>query len=224
MTTQIQTTGHPLVQSFNNVHTALRTDLKALDSAIQRRGDLGKPELERANRWFEFYWQQLAAHHNGEDTYFYPAIAKYDKNFTPEIEKLTGQHHQMDHLAEELKATYSRAAMSRDVQEYRDLARRYGNLISTLNTTMNDHLAHEEGILFPSIANNMPVDDQVAIDSAYIKKVPMKELSWLAPWLLTNMSTEQAQEMRGKVPWVIRFLYDNFWIKKYKTLVATFRF
>jgi hemerythrin-like domain-containing protein len=214
---------HPLIQSFTNVHTALRNDLKTLDSTLKRRGKLNKPELERANRWFEFYWTQLAAHHHGEDTYFYPAISKYDANFLPEIELLTQQHHELDHLTEELRATYSRAAQLQDGAELASLAARYAGLIAAMHTCLDLHLAHEEDVLYASISKNIPEKEQADIDQTYIKKVPMKELSLLAPWLMANMTHQQALEMRGKVPWFIRFLNDKFWNPKYKALVATFQ-
>lgn len=213
----------PLIQSFINVHTALRTDLKTLDSTLKQRGKLNKQELDRANRWFEFYWTQLSAHHLGEDTYFYPAIGSYDASFIPQIELLTGQHHELDRLTEELRATYQQASQLQDGPELTKLSARFADLIAAMNAHLDSHLAHEEGILYPSISKNIPAKAQDDIDQAYIKKVPMKELSLLAPWLLANMTHQQALEMRGKVPWIIRFLNDKFWNRKYKALVATFQ-
>lgn len=213
----------PLVQSFIGIHTALRNDLKALDSAIQRREFLNIQDLERLNKWFEFYWNQLGSHHHGEDTYFYPAIGKYDTSFLPEVEKLTAQHHELDHLADELKATYVRLSGLRSGSERDSLTQQYARLISTLYTSLDSHLTHEEALLFPSIATHIPASEQKVIDENYLKKLSKKELAITAPWLLANISSAQKEEIYKSAPWIMRFLYNFSWKKKYEALVATFQ-
>jgi hemerythrin-like domain-containing protein len=213
----------PLIQAFINIHSALRAGLTTLDTTVQRRGRFSNQDLERLQKWFEFYWHKLEMHHHGEDTYFYLEIGKYDAAFLPEMEKLTAEHHELTGLADKIKAAFVRLPQLPADSERDSLNQQFVELISTLNKTLVNHLAVEEAILFPSIAANIPVAAQEAIDQKYAKSHSFNYLANFVPWYMAHLPQQRQAEMAKNAPWIMKFLYYNFWLKKYNRLVASFQ-
>lgn len=213
----------PLVQAFINIHTALRNDLKKLDAAVQRKGHMSNLEATRLKNWFDFYWEHLEDHHKGEDNHFYPLIAKYDPSFLPSMDQLTAEHHELTDLAGKIKATFSRLPLLPAGSERDTTNRQALELVSAINTSLNNHLAIEEAILFKSIETHIPVPDQTTIDKNYVKGKPLKQMALFVPWYMDNLSVEQQDVLKANAPWLMKFMYYNFWLKKYNKLTASFQ-
>ena len=217
------TNRQPLVQAFINIHTALRSDLKKMDTTVQRKGRLNNKQVAGLQNWFNFYWEHLEDHHKGEDNHFYLIIGQHDPSFLPRMEQLTAEHHDLTNLADQIKATFARLPQLPEGAARDTLNRQLAELFSAINNSLVNHLAIEEAILFPSIENNIPVAEQTAIDKAYAKKKPFKQLALFVPWYMTNLTQEQQDSITAKAPWIMKFLYYNFWLKKYNKLTATFQ-
>ncbi|MBN9388338.1 MAG: hemerythrin domain-containing protein [Chloroflexi bacterium] len=213
----------PLVQAFINIHTALRNDLKKLDTTVQRKTHLTNQETARLQNWFNFYWENLEDHHLGEDNHFYPLIARYDPSFMPSMDQLTEEHHQISGLANKIKANFERLPLLPDGFEREMTNRQLAEQFSALNTTLVNHLAVEETILFASIEAHIPVEEQTAIDKAYVKRKSFKQMALFVPWYMENLSEEQQERLKSNAPWIMKFLYYNFWLKKYNKLTASFQ-
>jgi hemerythrin-like domain-containing protein len=213
----------PLVQAFINIHTALRNDLKKLDATVQRKGRMSNLEATRLLNWFNFYWEYLEDHHQGEDNHFYPLIAKFDPSFLPRMDQLTAEHHELNELAAKIKATFTRLPLLPAGAEREATNRQAVELVAAINTSLVNHLAIEETILFASIEAHIPVAEQTAIDKAYVKRKSFKQMALFIPWYMDNLNEEQQEALKSNAPWVMKFLYYNFWLKKYNKLTASFQ-
>ena len=133
------------------------------------------------------------------------------------------EHHELTGLADKIKAALTRLTQLPAGAERDTLNRQISELFSAINTSLVNHLAIEEAILFPSIEANMPVEEQIAIDKAYVKGKPFKQMALFVPWYMTNLTQEQQDAVKAKSPLILKFLYYAFWLKKYNRMAASFQ-
>ena len=102
---------------------------------------------KRTLRCSSFMLQQLHLHHEMEDNYFFPGIAKYDKKLIAAIELLETDHTEISALFDAYDEILNRCITPRETLIFA------GKLLecqSMLNKALKRHLEDEEDIIVPA--------------------------------------------------------------------------
>ena len=102
---------------------------------------------KQTRRYSSFMLQQLHLHHEMEDNYFFPGIAKYDKKLIAAIELLETDHSEISALVDAYEKILKRCITPKETLIYA------GNLLecqSRLNKALKRHLEDEEDIIVPA--------------------------------------------------------------------------
>ena len=98
-------------------------------------------------RYSSFMLQQLHLHHEMEDNYFFPGIAKYDKKLIVAIELLETDHSEISALVDDYEEILNKCITPKETLTYA------GNILecqNRFNKALTRHLEDEEDIIVPA--------------------------------------------------------------------------
>lgn len=123
-------------------HHAFRRDIARFIRAIAhiKSGDVSRADAVR-NEWETSYRQALHGHHTMEDTQIFPAIKNRQHDLAPALERLTGQHHQIDPILKKIDAAISDITHPENLED----------AFADLKALLDEHLNFEEAQITPAL-------------------------------------------------------------------------
>jgi hypothetical protein len=152
-------------------------------------------------------------HHTGEDEHWWPALVARSAASGTVLQPLTDDHHELDPLLERLRdqvaplkgGTHDVAAVRRDATALRD--------------HLLEHLADEEPVLFPLLAEHLEEAEAVRLGKVMAGSAPRSGLPYLLG-ALDAVATEQEQQViLSKMPPPIRWVRPLL-LRRYRKDVA----
>jgi iron-sulfur cluster repair protein YtfE (RIC family) len=184
-------------------HDAFRRDLDRLGKAAAD-GTAFTPPVRAG--WADFT-HQLHIHHTAEDSDLWPRVSR----------RVEGRPRDLALLAE-MEAEHARldpqlAAVEKALQ---DGSAELPALVHTLATTLDDHLAHEEGSALPLIQEVLTPADWGAFTGRIRKTQGLRGAAVFVPWIVDGVAPADRAVFLGALPPPVRVLNRLFWEPGYR--------
>jgi hemerythrin-like domain-containing protein len=196
------------------IHAAVRRDLDRLHDALGTApdGDLARAaDLERA---YAYLHGELTRHHEGEDTYIWPMLAKVGVG-----QELLGamqeEHHAMaDALAETSTAMQAYGATGSAA----DAAAAQASVVRT-REVVEQHLTHEENELEPQLSPHLESPEWKVVEKK-LRKAPPGVAGNFFAWLTDGMSEPGRAYLRSVVPTPVVTILSGLLGRTYRKEIA----
>ena len=196
------------------IHAAVRRDLERLEAALGSAPDGDRARAADLERAYAYLHSELTRHHEGEDAYIWPMLAKVGVG-----QELLGamqeEHHAMaDALAETSTAmtTYAASGSAADAAAAR------ASVVRT-QEVVERHLAHEENELEPELQPHLETPEWKAVEKQ-LRKAPPKVAGNFFAWLTDGMSEPHRAYLRSLVPAPVVVLLSKLFGRTYIKEIA----
>jgi hemerythrin-like domain-containing protein len=196
------------------IHAAVRRDLTRLDAALGAVPDGDTARAQQLQRAYANFHQQLARHHQQEDTIIFPALKKLGVDATL-VGEMDSEHHAMAEALDETATVMRRYATSGSAT---DAAAARESVRSTAQV-VERHLAHEEAELEPLMEPHKedPVYKQAEKD---VRKGPITEAGVFFAWLTDGMEPHVESSLKSYVPAPVILLLSKVFGRRYNRQIA----
>jgi hemerythrin-like domain-containing protein len=196
------------------IHAAVRRDLDRLHTALGQAPDGDRARAADLGRAYENLHVQLTHHHEGEDTYVWPMLAKAGVG-QDLLGTMQEEHHAMAEALAETKgamATYAASGSGTDA------AAAQGSVAHT-REVVERHLAHEENELEPQLQPLLETPEWKAVEKK-LSRQPPKVAGTFFAWLTDGMSESGRAYLRSTVPTPVVTILSKTFGRKYNKDVA----
>ncbi|WP_324273139.1 hemerythrin domain-containing protein [Blastococcus brunescens] len=176
------------------IHGAVRRDLDRLATALGQLEDGDTTRAQALERGYANLRTQLTHHHEGEDTYIWPMLAKIgvDQGL---LDAMESEHHAMAEALAETAGAMTTVARSGSAA---DAAAARGSVVRT-QEVVERHLQHEETELEPQLAPHVESPEWKAVERKLSRQPPGVAGRFFA-WLTDGMSDEHRAFLKQTVP------------------------
>jgi len=192
------------------VHDALRRDLVQV-ARIAAAADGSPGKLLHAALGWEIFKKFLTVHHASEDLAVWPVLRVHvagQPDQAAVVDAMEAEHAAIDPL---LAATDAAAADPDSGHA------RLGDLVDTLVTTLNGHLAHEESEGLALIDFSLTAEEWKHFSDVHRERIGGDRTLYL-PWLLDEASQQTLTTILGGFPEQLLTLYREQWGPNYASL------
>jgi hemerythrin-like domain-containing protein len=196
------------------IHAAVRRDLDRLHTALGQAPDGDRARAADLGRAYENLHVQLTHHHEGEDTYVWPMLAKAGVG-QDLLGTMQEEHHAMAEALAETKgamATYAASGSGTDA------AAAQGSVAHT-REVVERHLAHEENELEPQLQPLLETPEWKAVEKKLRREPPGVAGRFFA-WLTDGMDPECAAYVRTTVPAQVVAVLSRLFGRRYHREIA----
>ncbi|WP_250905781.1 hemerythrin domain-containing protein [Nonomuraea sp. NEAU-A123] len=172
----------PDLTSMYIIHRAMLTDLRRLTELLARPAELGAARSRAVRGYAASLLTEIDHHHADEAELLWPVIERATGQAV-DLAPYTDGHQALGPLLDRC-----RAALTGDLGT---LGRELGELLGLLD----EHIAEEESELFPIILRFVPFDAFVRVEKQVAKRATLRELTFIAPWLLRHATPEEATRL-----------------------------
>jgi hypothetical protein len=130
-----------MATAFLMSHHAFRRDLGCFSRALAKLEASDLRQLEQLRQEWQWFRGALHGHHEMEDTRVFPHVRSQHPELAPAIERLRGEHHQIDPLLARGDQAFGEAA---NLDEARAV-------VAELSQLLDAHLAYEEAEVVPKL-------------------------------------------------------------------------
>ncbi|MFJ6835881.1 hemerythrin domain-containing protein [Streptomyces sp. NPDC091209] len=184
-------------------HDAFRRDLDRLGKAAAD-GTAFTPPVRAG--WADFT-HQLHIHHTAEDSDLWPRVQR----------RVEGRPRDLALLAE-MEAEHARLdpQLAAVEKALKDCSAELAPLVHTLATTLDDHLAHEEGSALPLIQEVLTPADWGAFTGRIRKTQGLRGAAVFVPWIVDGVAPADRAVFLAALPPPVRVLNRLFWEPGYR--------
>ncbi len=199
------------VREFAGIHNMIRGTLRLMESALSKATPGDAKQMRVLSDFGLFAVAGTHFHHTVEDDYYWPAVERNGADPSL-LEPLVAEHHMIDPLLDETERAFAALGNgptdAQSIASLKDLAGRFKDDMLT-------HLAHEEPVFFPLLAQYMPDNQSERLAAELAKKSPRKGLSWLMGGVEYGMTGEQSAEFLATFPRPIQWIRPVL-LRKYR--------
>lgn len=196
------------------IHDAVRRDLERLGTALGAATDGDSARAQDLQRAYANLHLQLTNHHEGEDRYIWPMLAKVGAD--PDLlTAMESEHQTMAAALEETTAAMRAYAASGSVLD----ARAARDSLTRTRTVVEQHLAHEEDELEPVLHPHTGTPEWKEVE----KKLSRQPLSVSGPffaWLTDGMTDAGRTFLRATIPAPVVAVLSRVFGRRYHREVA----
>jgi hemerythrin-like domain-containing protein len=183
------------------VHSRIRRDLDRIGLVAQQ--PLGHERREALARRVGWLVEFLHHHHVSEDEAIWPLAVRKQPQLGELLEAMESEHRAMAAAADNLREAAT--AYARDGSETKRQS--LIDALAGMRAACLPHLEHEESVAVPELVQVLDDRDWAQVDKRFRQGVRLKDLGWIAMWLLDDLEAGQAQFLRGQLPRpVLRYL------------------
>jgi hemerythrin-like domain-containing protein len=196
------------------IHQAVRRDLARLESALAnaRDGDVARAgQLERA---YTTMHRLLTHHHEGEDRYIFPFLAKVGVP-AELLTAMDDEHHAMADALGETRAAlaaYASSGSATDAESARAS-------VARTRVVVGRHLDHEEQDLEPLLAPHLETAEWKAIEKQVRPKSPVVIGTFFA-WVQDGMTDEGRAYLHATIPRPVTAVFGRVVGRRYHREIA----
>jgi iron-sulfur cluster repair protein YtfE (RIC family) len=204
----------PQLAAYAAIHDAMVRDAGRLARVVATAPTEEGPGLRA---WWDHYELEIEHHHTREDELVFPLVAERDPGFTSG--ELMADHAVLDvHMSLVRTGLDDLVRGARELDDVRtDLVRQVGAFAHHLD----DHLAREEQIVFPVLAERVTADEYADMEQQMRKGTPLSALAFALPWILDE--AHPALVEHADIPLPLRVLDRWFWQRRYERIEAPLR-
>jgi hemerythrin-like domain-containing protein len=198
-------------------HRALMRDAEMLNTIALRIERLSQEELHLLNRWYDFFWNMMEAHHAAEDDLLFRAVEKKMEQPSETIEEMEVEHNRIQFLIDEIKRvigelerTDKKVLLCKELQLHTD----------ALLNVFNAHIMKEEAYILEKMKAHFTINEQRKIENEVKRKAPVRYLSYMVPWLHDSLSVEENKILDQSLPWTAKLMNRFFWKNNYTRLLS----
>jgi hemerythrin-like domain-containing protein len=196
------------------IHTAVRRDFDRLSSALDQLADGNRTRAAELERAFANLRQELTIHHEGEDTYVWPMLAKVGVD-SDLLATMESEHHAM---AEALAQTATAMGALARSGSSSDAAAARASVVRT-QEVVERHLAHEEDELEPVLIAQFDSPEWKAVEKKLRSQPPGVAGRFFA-WLTDGMSDDNRAYLGKTVPAPVVYVLSRTFGRRYYRDVA----
>jgi hypothetical protein len=182
----------PHFRGFALMHVAMRRDAGRLVLAAP---NVTPASLDRVRGWWQRLNDVIDWHHHSEDEILWPELRRQVPGFGAREDALIHDHTELEYAMDRVSAALDRP-------EPEGLAAAAVHF----HRVLHDHLHHEEEVVFPVFADELPVSSYVAIERRIIGSAPAKVMSYLQPWMFDGADRESVRLVAATIPPPVRAL------------------
>jgi hemerythrin-like domain-containing protein len=191
------------------VHAGLRRDVARMELVAQQPlAPERRAALARRIGWLVDF---LHHHHTSEDEAIWPVAMRKQPQLSGLIEAMEAEHGAMAAAAHRLRDAAE--AHARDGSESSRHA--LVDAVEALRNTCLPHLEHEETIAVPQLVQALDDRDWAQVDKRFRRGVGVKDLGWIAMWLLDDLDPADVQFLRRQLPGAVLTLLTWRWGRSY---------
>lgn len=204
---------------FAAMHDAMRRDAGRLDRAIPT---LASPrEAERLRAWWQRYAGVIVHHHQREDELVWPALEQRAASFVTSQAPLHDDHHALDRVMDTVDAALSTLCDDRvDFESARTAA---ADAAGAFRALLVDHLAREEALAFPLLAQTYTAEEYDALEQRMRKGTSLRAIGFEVAWVLDDVDPRLAALADEVLPAIMRVLLRFSWKPSYERIAAPIR-
>jgi hemerythrin-like domain-containing protein len=193
-TSTIAPASPPDVESYRRVHRVLRISAGQLLDALARPADA--TTTAALARWYRGYAGEIKCHHHIEDALLFPALAARVATYGAYAPKLESDHVELDELLDDL----GRALNGGDRSAALPLAQ-------ALKAHLDEHLGFEDDEIVPMFARHFTAVEFEELNTKAVRMTSLRQMSFTAPWMLSQLDTEQRARLLASVPKALHVLW-----------------
>ncbi|MGA2285031.1 MAG: hemerythrin domain-containing protein [Dehalococcoidia bacterium] len=188
-------------RSIRFVHKAIQTEIDSLERDVAHLAAGESDDAAGMARRFDFFYQVLKAHEDGEEDTFFPAL---DERVYP-VSAPYLLDHQADqgHIREVIRS-FGLLAGKPDEWTHADILRRVNRLTTVVGAATEIHIQKEESILIPLIEENFSDEEQQEITLRAVAHIPPELMQEMFPWLVRSLPADDQEiflrEMMQMIP------------------------
>lgn len=211
-----------VLHGFLQIHKAIRKNLATYAEKASSLSNVTNEQIRKLRKNFYFNWQIIEDHHLNEDNRAFPSAAKRDPEFAKQMDSLIADHHEIDDLVQQIGDALDCAQISAAQSDRVMYFEQFQQLVNAMNEKMVYHLDREEAIVIPSVMEYFPVEEQMAMEAAILKNMPLEHHAIMVPWMLQALEVEERNAAFQALPLQFQQLYNTSWEKEYNNLTASF--
>src|SRR3954447_6956885 len=173
---------------------AVRRDLGRLEAALAAAGDGDTARAQQLERAYANLHRELTRHHEGEDQYIFPFLAKAGLP-SDLLKAMDDEHHAMADALGETRAAMATYASSGSAT---DAATAPASVART-RAVVDRHLDHEERDLEPLLEPHMETAEWKAVEKQLRRASPIVIGKFFA-WIQDGMTEEGRSYLRSTIP------------------------
>ena len=201
-------------------HRAMRADARRLATALSDLPD-GTPEDALAlGRAFAELMKLIHDHHWAEDDVIYPFLIERVHGFEHDAGRLEQDHIELDAAMARLGAGLRMLAHQRTATLRYDTHRHLIDDAAAFNDILASHLDREEDLVVPAFESVLSAADQRALAKQESKLATYRHVRMAVPWVLANVTPEEAAALRATAPRVLSLLHDHAWKQRFARVMA----
>ncbi|HET6392425.1 MAG TPA: hemerythrin domain-containing protein [Blastococcus sp.] len=200
------------------IHAAVRRDLDRLSAALGEMRDGDTARAQALDRAYENLHTELTHHHEGEDAYIWPMLAKVGVDQSL-LDAMESEHHAMAQALAQTADAMTTVARSGSAA---DAAAARASVLRT-REVVERHLQHEENELEPQLLPHVESPEWKAVEKK-LSRQPLGIAGRFFAWLTDGMSDENRAFLKKTVPTpVVTLLAKTFGRRYYKDVAPTWR-
>src|SRR4051812_49580966 len=176
------------------IHQAVRRDLGRLEAALAAAGDGDTARAQQLERAYANLHRELTRHHEGEDQYIFPFLAKAGLP-SDLLTAMDDEHHAMADALGQTRAAMAGYAASGSAVD----AETARASVARTRAVVDQHLDHEERDLEPLLEPHMETAEWKVVEKQLRRASPVVVGKFFA-WVQDGMSNEGHAYLRATVP------------------------
>ena len=194
------------IRGFALMHMAMRRDAGRLVLAAP---NVTPAAQDQVRGWWRRLHDVIDWHHRSEDDILWPELRRQVPGFAARESALTHDHTELEAAMDEVSASLARPG-----------AAVLTGAAVRFHRVLYDHLRHEEAVVFPVFANDLPVSEYAAIERSIIASAPARVMSYLQPWMFDGADRDSVCRVTATIPPPVRLLGNTVLRLRYQRGVA----
>jgi hemerythrin-like domain-containing protein len=202
------------------IHTAMRADSRRLVHAV---ADLDEGDRERSaalGRAFAAVTELIHDHHWTEDDVIYPFLLEAVRTFEREAVRLEDDHVDLDAAMARVNARFRLLAHGVSPGVWSATQARLVEDATAFRDVLADHLEREEAVVIPAFESVLTDAEQRTLKREESKHTTYRHMSRAMPWVLANVTPEEADHLRAGAPGLMSTVQDHLWERQFRHLMA----
>ena len=188
------------------VHAGIRRDVDRIGQVAHQ--PLIPERREALARRVGWLVEFLHHHHTSEDEAIWPRAIRKRPELGRLVEAMEAEHRAMAAAADGLRDAADSYAADGSEPKRQALV----DALEGMRNTCLPHLEHEETVAVPQLVQILDDEDWAQVDKRFHQGLGLKDLGWIAMWLLDDLDPVRVQFLRDQLPGpVFRFLTWRWW-------------
>ena len=161
----------------------------------------------------------LHHHHQGEDDLLWPRLHERALFSDEVVTRMERQHQHLGEVLDQIDVLLPTWRQAADIAS----ARRLAELFATGSEALDEHLAEEERLILPVVAQHISQAEWDELGQRGMASIPKARLLVFLGYILEDATPEERTEMMKKLPPPARLAYSMIGKRKYKKEATALR-